>query len=186
MRAILRNLAEAHIETARLNTLLPGDVERIKTADSIARAREALPRKNIREKEIDLWVRIETGMPIPDQTAVTDLGNGIGTIPSASNAGIFKCAKRRYRQVEYQPEEVAERVEPLIAVLRLPHFDRPGFAWNGGHVRNPQAALELLDRNERGSKRQVLTELVAEAPWTTPVIQRPSPQTNKAAAVSGD
>jgi hypothetical protein len=145
-----------------------------------------LPRQDIAAKQIDLWVGVETGNPISDQTAVTDLGNGLGTLPSASSAGVLKCARRRYRAITYYSEEPVQRVEPLIKLLRLPHFDRQGFLWSGDHVRNPQAALELLDRPEAEPQRQVLTELVAEGPWTTPVLPRPAPKVKKAPAVSGD
>ena len=180
--ALLRDVAQTDIETAKINAVLPADAPRIKTTDTIARAREMRPRKDISEKQVELWVRADSGAPIADQTSVSDHGNGVGTIPSASSAGMRKCARRRYRLIEYYDEEPVQRVEPLIKALRLPHFDRPGIAWDGDHVGGPQAALELLDREVSEPKRQLLKQLVPEASWVRPVVS-PSLQKIEKASV---
>jgi hypothetical protein len=186
LRGLLRDLAHADIATTNINAMLPADVARVKTADVIARAREMRPRQDVSERQVELWVGIENGTPIADQTSVTDLGNGIGTIPSASSAKVLKCRRRRYRQIEYRPEEPVERVEPLRKVLRLPHFDKPGLAWSGDHISSPRAALQFLDREAPEPRKETLTELVPDGPWVSPVIPRSSTKPKTASAASGD
>ena len=182
LQGLLRDVAQADIATAKINAMLPADAPPIKTTDTIARAREMRPREDISEKQVELWVSAESGAPIPDQTSVSDHGNGVGTVPSASSTGVHKCARRRYRLIEYYDEEPVQRVEPLIKALRLPHFDRPGIAWDGDHVGGPQAALDLLDREDPEPKRQLLKQLVPEAPWVRPIVSLSSPKAEKTTA----
>jgi hypothetical protein len=102
---------------------------------------------------------------------------------SHSIATVFQGA---YRLIEYYDEEPVQRVEPLIKVLRLPHFDRPGIAWDGDLVRGPQAALDILDREYPEAKRQLLKQLVPEGPWVAQVILRPSKKIKNTTIASRD
>jgi hypothetical protein len=155
--SLLGELAEADIETARINSRLP-DSERIKRADVLARARDPRPEHHVKERPIDVWCFAATGVEIRDQTSVIDRGNGQGWIPSASSAGEIRCVKRKALSVDYYKEEDRQPVDPIYTALRLPHLDRGGFAWSGT-VANPVQALELLSR-QGSDERQLLNKTV--------------------------
>lgn len=54
LQGLLRDVARADIATAKINAMLPADAPRIKTTDTIARAREMRPREDISEKQVEL------------------------------------------------------------------------------------------------------------------------------------
>jgi hypothetical protein len=175
---IVRKIAEADVETQRLNDRLerlndrlPADIERIahiRSADTIARGRIALDRENITEKRVELWVDAETGNLVSDQTSVVDRGDGTGSITSGrwEHRHVRRCVRRRYRQIEFHPREQAVWAEPTYVAMRLPNFDRPGMFWSGDGVRSAQAALNLLKRDRSEPEREILVEIVPEGPWT--------------------
>lgn len=166
---LLRDLAEADFETAKVNARLP-DGERITSADTLARARDAKPRKNVKEKPVDLWCYAANGNAVSDQRAVIDRGDRLGYIPSPSSDGEIRCVRLKHRCISYFAEKPVQRVERLYAALRLPHFDRPGFAWQG-QAGNPAAVLDAL--SQPPAEEQLLTEYVLAEPFEPPVDNKP-------------
>jgi hypothetical protein len=166
---LLGDLAAADLETAKINARLP-DSERIKSADTLARARDARKRQHVKEKAVDLWCYAANGNAVPDQRAVIDRGDGAGYLTSMSSEGEIRCVRLKHMRVEYRPEQPVQRVEPLCAALRLPFFDRPGYAWQG-QVTNPAAVLDALARPP--AEEQLLTEYVLADPFEPPVEHKP-------------
>jgi hypothetical protein len=166
---LLQDAAVADIATARINMRLP-DGERIKSADALARARDARPRENVKEKPVELWCFAANGNIVQDQRAVIDQGDRQGYMPSRSSDGQIRCVRLKHMRVEYYPERPVQRAEPLYAALRLPFFDKPGYAWQG-QVTNPAAVLDALARPP--AQDQFLTEYVLAEPFEPPAEHKP-------------
>jgi hypothetical protein len=171
---IIRKIAEADVETERLNNRLErlndrlsADIERIRSVDAIARGRAALEREDISEKRVELWVDFETGNDV-DQASVVDRGDGTGTITSGrwGYRHVRRCVRRRFRLIEYHPRKQVQWVDATYKELRIPCFDRPGMFWGGDGVRSAQAALNLLKVDKSEPEREIIVETVPEGPWT--------------------
>lgn len=162
--ALLRDVANADLATAALNAQLPTDISQIKTADAIARSREAQPQEIVSEKQVELWVGEFSGDIIADQTKVS----ATGVLRNNSLEGRSYCKRRTFRVIEYRDEIPAQRVEPLARALRIPFFDRPGFAWNGDFADNAQKVAQLLkqlDQPPADEARHAKRKYVPVGPW---------------------
>lgn len=166
----VRDVAEAEIETARINARLAED-QRIQGPDMLARAQKPRSREDVKETPIDVWCFAETGVQVRDQMSVLDRGSRQGYIPSNSSAGEIRCVKLRAMSIDYYQAEEPGRMDPLFMALRLPFFDGAGFAWPGT-ISNPAQALEHLDRlRAKRDERQLLNEVVLIDRYKPPEYQ---------------
>jgi hypothetical protein len=165
LRELLRDLAEADLETIRLNSLLPADVPKLVTADTIARRDNGCGEEIISEDEVELWVNAQ-GDPVSDQTSVEPSSDGYGRKKSASLSGPIICYRRRFRAVEHYPALPARNVEPLYKAIRMPFFDRPGHLLVGENIHGGADAIRILDRSMAPQTPRVLqTKFVPIDRW---------------------
>ena len=130
---------------AELNRELSGD-EQLIHADLIARHRDPVPRKDLEEAVVDLWVHERTMALVHDQDCVVELSNGRGTIPATEHSLTNKhVIRRRFRQVRYLAAGHREYADPLGSVLRLPRFDGPGLLFDFGNKTKPARRKELME-----------------------------------------
>jgi hypothetical protein len=130
---------------AGLNRELAGD-EQLVHADYIARHRDPVPRKNLEETVVDLWVHEGTVALIRDQDCVVELSNGRGTIPATEHSLTTKhVVRKKFRQLRYLAAGDREYADPLGSILRLPNFDGPGTLFDWGHKAEPARRKELME-----------------------------------------
>lgn len=147
--ALVRETAEAAVEDSRINAALPDDLEPLIPADFIARGRPGLDRKELSKTKVWLWTNARNGMLIGDQDAVIDLGNGRGKVGQGS--GQTNCVAALFEQVEYCPEEPAQRPRALWQ-LALPQPDGPGLVFDGSKCNYPTDVLAELARGARANE----------------------------------
>jgi hypothetical protein len=122
------------------------DSEQLIHADQIARHRDPVPRKNLEENDVDLWVFERTEQLVNDQDAVVEGSDERGFIPaSAHGLSNHPVVRRPFRQVRYLKPSDREYADPLRSVLRLPRFDAPGMLFDFGHKTEPTQRRELVE-----------------------------------------
>lgn len=168
--ALLQEHAKAQVLDTRLNAQMDADEEKIVSADTLARFRAPLPREDVSETRVTLWVFEATGAVIGDQDAVREIGEGVGKLNTGRNGYETTCVKREFRQVEYREAEPRQQLQPLFSALRIPHVDRPGWAWNAREHIAASAVLDALERRDHESERPVLTELIPVEPWSPKTV----------------
>jgi hypothetical protein len=147
--AVLVQLAEEAFTNAadveRLNRELSDD-ERLVHADHLARHRDPVPRKNLKETVVDLWTYEFTGSLVGDQDAVVERSYESGFIPATEHSLTNKpVVRKRFRQIRYLEAGHREYADPLASVLRLPRFDAPGLLFDWGHKAEPAPRQELME-----------------------------------------
>ncbi|WP_028346061.1 hypothetical protein [Bradyrhizobium murdochi] len=155
--ALVRDVADAAAEDARINESLPDDMEPLIPADFIARGCRGLERQELKTTRTWLWVNARGGGLIGDQDSVVDRGNGFGQIGEGPYT--VNCQRSLFVQTEYFPAEPAQRPEPLWQ-MRLPRPDGPGWAFDGARCNYPAAVLDELARGARvGEPRERSVEV---------------------------
>src|SRR5258706_13123156 len=119
LKALARDVALSLIETAALNQQIPPGVPPLRDPDSLARSIPAVPRENISEKLIEMWVRTSDGGLIGNQTDVVSEDGKIGHIQINRSLRV-DCVRRKYRSIEYHPEDFPIHAEPFHTLMRLP------------------------------------------------------------------
>jgi hypothetical protein len=167
--ALLHDLAVAAQEDAVVNRRLPTDVPRVTSADAMARSIPMLPREDLAEEIIELWVDARSGEVVGNQRDVVQRTSSIGVI------GLWnrRCAKRRFRAIDYLEEVVpVQRAPSLFTALRVPNLDGPGFAFDGDRVTHAAQALQVLSEFGTAQRptrdRQTLRQLIPVEPWVRP------------------
>ena len=175
LMSLMNELELAEAETAAINKVVPEGLNEIASPNFMARSVPGVPRVDLEEKTIELWVFKSTGNLIGDQDRVMASSNndGTGFIPPLpmSSMSTIPAVKRKFLSKDYHPAMQAQYPEPLIKGLRLPNFDRPGIAYDGQFqmVYKQIALPDAMPANAKPARRDVQTEL-------TPLPQEPELQ----------
>ena len=171
MKALVRDVALSQIETAAINRMLPAGVPALADANNLARSRPSVPREDIEEKTLSLWVRSTDGSLLGDQDAIVPVDATTGHL--FVNGSRVDCVRREFRSVQYHPTGWAEVPEPFHSLLRIPNFDRPGVDFDGQFMIE-EAVAELNPgpaKAEKRTRRPVQTELIPVSPWVPAVVK---------------
>ena len=103
---LLKAVAQQQLEAVALNRNLPEGELPIPVADVLARDAGALPRKDLNSHEIELWVSATTGELIGDQRNVVISDDGATGFANIGPSMRWRCVRRKFRQVEYLPQQV--------------------------------------------------------------------------------
>jgi hypothetical protein len=171
LKALVREVALSQIETAAINRILPAGVAALADANNLARGRPSVPRKDIEEKTLSLWVRSTDGSLLGDQDAIVAVDATTGHL--FVNNSRVDCVRREFRSVQYHPPGWSEIPEPFHALLRIPNFDRLGVDFDGQLMIEEHVAELNLDapKAEKKTRRPVQTELIPVEPWTPTVMK---------------
>jgi hypothetical protein len=169
LTALARDVARSQVETNAINRILPGGTPPLQDANSLARGRAAIPREDVSEKTLNLWVRATDGSLMGDQDRVVEVDAKSGHL-FVNNMRV-DYVRRRFKSVQYHPAEWSEIPEPFHATLRIPNFDRQGIDFDGSRLTEEALAELNLDppKTEKKARRTVQTELIPLEPWTPPV-----------------
>jgi hypothetical protein len=148
LTTLVRDIANAAIDDADINTRLPEGVDPLIPADILARGRAPLPRIDLEKSRVWLWTTL-AGHIVGDQDAVVDRGNGRGRMGEGPYS--VNCTSALFEQVSYHPAEPAERPQPLWQ-LRLPQPDGPGAAFDGSRCNYASDALAELARRVQATE----------------------------------
>jgi hypothetical protein len=172
LKTLMRDVAQATIDTNALNANLPGDEAPIAIADFLARDTAVFPRIDLKTEELELWVMRDTGNLVGNQDAVTAIDGETGYFDA--NNMRFKCVKRRFKSSTFHPPLAGDHPGHLFSLVRLPAFDGPGTAFDGAFLTIEHVATMSVDppKAEKKSRRPTRTELtpVVEA-WAPPVLK---------------
>jgi hypothetical protein len=161
---LARDVAAAALVDAALNAKLPDDVEKIASADAIARYHAPAPREVIAEKEVALWVFGSNGSILGNQDDVIPSDDGSTGFVQASHHKT-RVIRRKFRSINYREAEARQPLVPFFAALRLPSPDGPGLVWDPREGLSAVAALETLKQRPAVAERETLTELVPVEPF---------------------
>lgn len=170
---LAKDAAQQALDAKRLNENLPDGEALIPAADIVARDFSAEPRKDVRSRDVELWVVADDGRIVGDQAAVTSSDGVTGQL-HVSGAGFrWKCVRRKFRETEFHPSTLPDWPGDLFSLVRLPRFDGPGFAFDGAVVtREAVADLDVaaVAAPRKKTPRPVQIELVPVDPtWPPPV-----------------
>jgi hypothetical protein len=165
---LLHDLAVAAQEDARVNQRSFPDAARVASADALARSIPMQPREDLAEEIVELWVDARTGEVVGNQRDVVQRTSLIGVIGPWNR----RCAKRKFRAIDYLEEVPVQRAPSIFTALKLPNLDGPGFAYDGDLVSHTGKALQLLSELGTGQRpsrdRQTLRQLIPVEPWVRP------------------
>lgn len=125
-----------------LNERLPDGEAPIPAADIVARDFGTAPRKDLKSREVELWVAATTGALIGDQDAVASEDGIHGQVHVFGGSMRWKCVKRRFRETEFHPSSAADWPGDFYSLIRLPRLDGPGFLFDGARM-IPEAVAAL-------------------------------------------
>jgi len=133
------------VDVERLNRELTED-EQLVPADQLARHRNPVPREDLEATFVDLWTYESNGQLISDQDAVVERSRDRGYIPGTEvRRTPTHVVRKHFKQVRYLAPGDREYFEPLISLMRLPNFNRPGMMFDHGRVvEEPRAARREL------------------------------------------
>lgn len=141
---LAKRCAQQSLAAKALNERLPDGEAPIPAADILARDFGAEPRKDVRSREVELWVASTTGAIIGDQDAVASDGGVHGSVHVFGGTMRWKCIKRRFRETEFHPAVSFDWPGSFHELLRLPRLDAPGPAFDGSVVTlEPVADLDV-------------------------------------------
>lgn len=159
--ALLREIATAALEDAKINAALPPDLAPLVSAHVLARARPGRPREVVSCKRLVSWVRSDNGAIVGDPDAVEDIGNGRGIIQRMEPLPAIRCHKALFEQISFHPAEDPVRPRPFWH-MRLVDADGPGTIFDGTELTHPSHVLAALDRVAQVSEprdRPIETEI---------------------------
>ncbi|MVT69984.1 hypothetical protein GPL21_33410 [Bradyrhizobium pachyrhizi] len=167
LKALARDVALSQLETNAINRALPEGTPHLQDANNLARGRAAIPRENVSEKTVSLWVRATDGSLMGDQDAIVDVG-GIGHL-FVNNTRV-DCVRREFRSIQYHPEIWCEIPEHFHKHLSLPNCDRQGADFQGHFLIEEHVAALDLDpaKQDKEQRRPVQTELIPTSDWVVP------------------
>jgi len=125
-----------------LNANLPEGEAPIPTSDILARDLGAEDRKDIKSREVELWVVADDGRIVGDQAAVISSDGITGHFHVAGAGFRWRCARRKFREVEFNPRTLPDWPGSLFSLIRLPRIDGPGFLFDGALL-TPEAVADL-------------------------------------------
>src|SRR5882672_11148589 len=111
LKALAKDVAASQIETDAINRALPAEMPSLVDANNLVRACVAIPRQDISEKKLNLWVRATDGGLVGDQDGVVAVDGQTGHL--FVNRTRIDCVKREFRSVQYHPEVRREIAEPF-------------------------------------------------------------------------
>lgn len=166
---LAKDAAQQSLLAKALNERLPAGEAPVPAADILARDLGAEPRKDIRWREIDLWVSLNSGEVIGDQDAVASEDGVHGQVHVFGGTMRWKCLKRRFREVEFHPSTAPDWPGDLHSLIRLPRLDGPGFLFDGSRMTVDDAAsldITAVTGQRRKQPRPTQVELIpADLSW---------------------
>lgn len=165
---LAKRCAQQSLAAKALNDRRPEGEPTIPAADIFVRDVGSAPRKDIRSRDVDLWVAETTGAIIGDQDAVASEDGVHGQVHVHGGSMRWKCLKRRFRETEFQPSSAVDWPGDLFSLIRLPRLDGPGFVFDGARlipeaVADLDVAATLAPRKRQPRSTQV--ELIPIGPW---------------------
>lgn len=153
---LILTATEAIAEVDRVNRDLPEGFEPVQIPPGLARGATYFPEKVVDEEIVERWVGQKSGALV-DQRLVQDLGNGVGTIETATSN--TPCVRRSFREISFQAE-VRDHVERLDQLLVLPGlFNAEPPIWSGSSD-YVEDAVELL-REATAVKRTTMPKQIS-------------------------
>jgi hypothetical protein len=128
---LLRECAEQSLTAKALNADLPAGETPIPAADILARDLGAEDRRDIKSREVELWVVADDGRIVGDQAAVISIDGVTGHFHVAGAGFRWRCARRKFREVEFNPRTLPDWPGDLFSLVRLPRLDGPGALFDG-------------------------------------------------------
>jgi hypothetical protein len=168
---LARDAAQQALEAKALNADLPEGETPIAAADILARDAGAAPRKDLRSREVALWVVAGTGAIVGNQGAVVSKDGVTGQLDDPFSSMRPRCVKRRFREIEYQPHMLSDWPGDFHTLVRLPRLDGPGFLFDGALLTTEAVAAINVDATVKPAKRQprpVQIELIPVDPVWPP------------------
>lgn len=139
---LTKDAAQQALDAKRLNESLPDGEPPIPAADVIARDFGAEPRKDVRARDVELWVAETTGDIIGNQDQVMSDDGVHGSVHVFGGTMRWKCIKRRFRETEFQPAVSFDWPGSFHQLLRLPRLDAPGCLFDGS-LMVPETVADL-------------------------------------------
>ncbi|WJR74920.1 hypothetical protein [Bradyrhizobium sp. NP1] len=169
--SLARECAKQSLIAKALNAELPEGETPVPQADIVARDFGAEPRKDIRSRDVELWVVADDGRIVGDQAAVTS-SDGITGHLHVAGAGLrWRCARRKFREVEFNPRTFTDWPGSFHELIRLPRLDGPGALFDGSLLTIEAAAALDVAASVKPTKRQprpVQIELIPVDPTWPP------------------
>ncbi len=165
---LLKDCAQQALEAKELNRDLPTGEAPVPVADILARDLGSESRKDIRSRDVELWVVADDGRIVGDQSAVVSSDGITGQLHLAGAGVRARCARRKFRETEYHPSTLSDWPGDLHSLVRLPRLDGPGFLFDGSRMIIEQvAALDVVATVTPTPKRKrpVQTELRPIEAW---------------------
>jgi hypothetical protein len=170
LKSLARDVALSQIETAAINRELPLGVPPLRDANFLARSMPAVPRQNVGQKVLEMWVRASDGSLIGNQADVISEDGRSGHVQLNRTLRI-DCVRRRFRKIEYHHEITQTVPEDFHRFIRLPAFDLPGVGFDGSIlIEQAVAAINphAPEPERKESGRFIRTELVELDRWPAP------------------
>lgn len=139
---LTQDCARQSLAAKALNANLPEGEPPIPAADILARDLGPEDRKDLRSRETVLWVVADDGRIVGDQAAVNSADGITGNLHLAGAGFRWKCVRRKFREIEFNPRTLPDWPNDLFALMRLPRTDGPGFAFDGSTM-TPEAVAGL-------------------------------------------
>ncbi|MCK1618058.1 hypothetical protein IVA96_15675 [Bradyrhizobium sp. 159] len=170
---LAKEAAQQALDAKRLNENLPEGEMPVPFADIVARDFGAEPRKDVRSREVELWVVADDGRIVGDQAAVVSSDSITGHLHVAGAGIRWRCARRKFKEVEFHPSTLADWPGDLFSLIRLPHLDGPGFAFDGSLMTTEAVAdldVDAAIAPRKKPPRSTQIELIPIDPtWPPPV-----------------
>lgn len=156
--ALLRELAEAEAAIVAANTALPAGVEPLPSPEHAVRSRAGLPRKELSEREVDLWCLAGHADPVADEYQRAVARNPDGSGYRSTAGGSDRYERRRFTRTEHHPAVAGITKDRLATKLALPALqagDPDGWRPFGDYATTPADVLARLDElaAEGGQRR---------------------------------
>ncbi|OKO73040.1 hypothetical protein [Bradyrhizobium sp. NAS96.2] len=130
--SLMQECARQSLAAKVLNADLPEGEAPIPSADILARDIASEPRKDIRSRDVVLWVAETNGVPIGDQAAVAS-DDGVRGQADVGSMRV-KCVRRDFHETEYHPIATLDWPGDLFSLIRLPRLDGPGVLVDGSFM----------------------------------------------------
>jgi hypothetical protein len=183
---LVKEAAQQSLEAKALNASLPEGETPIPAADILARDHGAEHRKDIKSREVELWVIAGTGDIVGNQGAVVSTDGVTGQLNDPYSSFRPRCMRRRFRETEYHPRTLTDWPGDLFSLVRLPRLDGPGFLFDGSLLTvEAVAALDVAAAVKPAARRQprpVQIELTPVDPTWPPAEAAPGEADRNAVA----
>jgi hypothetical protein len=165
---LARECARQSLVAKTLNANLPEGEQPIPAADILARDFGVEPRRDLRTRELSLWVAENSGEIVGDQRAVVSEDGIRGQVNILGGTVRRRCVKRRFTETEYHPSTAPDWPGDLFQLIRLPRLDGPGSLFDGAYMVAEMVAdldVDAISSPRKRQPRPAQVELVPIDPW---------------------